>query len=218
MTRVPDHHDRAGHPAPDARRPPASGPAPGGPPARGAAGPGRPQPPAPGVEPPTRPTGHPAPPRRPAPPQTRGRGAPGARGGAGSRRGIGGGADPGPDDHPASRPPARRRGGAGRNQESRPVDPPVRMSGPGRLLRGLAGVLAGGLVVLAAGLVVVEWLAGRNGVPGPGTGAIAAHLVAAVVAVTGQVVADRRADRTGTLAALGVIGTVALVLGLGWFL
>ncbi|GAA1389390.1 hypothetical protein GCM10009613_28210 [Pseudonocardia kongjuensis] len=156
------------------------------------------------------------------------RGAPGARGGAGSRRGIGGGAaDPGPDDHPASRPPARRRGGgagragrdgAGRDRESRPVDPPVRVSGPGRLLRGLAGVLAGGLVVLAAGLVVVEWLAGRNGVPGPGTGAIAAHLIAAVVAVTGQVVADRRADRTGTLAALGVIGTVALVLGLGWFL
>ena len=45
----------------------------------------------------------------------------------------------------------------------------------------------------------------------------AGALETAVVAVTGQVVADRRADRTGTLAALGVIGTVALVLGLGWF-
>ncbi|MEV1296041.1 hypothetical protein [Pseudonocardia sp. NPDC049635] len=92
------------------------------------------------------------------------------------------------------------------------------MTGAARLLRGLSGVLAGGLVVLAVGLVAVEWLGGRSGVPGPGTGAVAAHLVAAVVAVTGQVIADRRADRTGTLAALGVIGTVALVLGLGWFL
>ncbi|OSY42469.1 hypothetical protein C8E95_5174 [Pseudonocardia autotrophica] len=73
-------------------------------------------------------------------------------------------------------------------------------------------------MVLAVGLVVVEWLAGSNGVPGPGNGAVAAHLVAAVIAVVGQVVADRRGDRTGTLAAAGVIGTVALVLGLGWFL
>lgn len=79
-------------------------------------------------------------------------------------------------------------------------------------------MLAGGLVVLTVGLVVVEWMAGRNGVPGPGSGALVGHVAASVVAVGGQLVADRRGDRIGGLAALGVIGTVALVLGAGWFL
>lgn len=79
-------------------------------------------------------------------------------------------------------------------------------------------MLAGGLVVLALGLVVVEWAAGSSGVPGPGTGAIVAHAGAAAVAVVAQVVADRRRDRTGLLAALVVIVTASLVLGLGWFL
>lgn len=86
------------------------------------------------------------------------------------------------------------------------------------MLRGLSGVLAGGLVVLAVGLVVVAWFAGRGGVPGPGAGDLTAHLAAAAAAVVGQVIADRRGDRTGTLAALGVVGIAALVLGLGWFL
>lgn len=79
-------------------------------------------------------------------------------------------------------------------------------------------MLAGGIVVLAVGLGVVEWFAGRNGVPGPGAADLTAHFAAAVAAVAGQVVADRRGDRTGTLAALGVVGIAALVLGLGWFL
>ncbi|MEQ3551520.1 hypothetical protein WIS52_13685 [Pseudonocardia nematodicida] len=86
------------------------------------------------------------------------------------------------------------------------------------MLRGLSGVLAGGLVVLALVLAGVEWLAGRGGLPGPGPGDLTTHLLAAVGAIAGQVVADRRGDRTGTLAALGVIGLAAAVLGFGWFL
>ncbi|OLM16593.1 hypothetical protein Ae707Ps1_0851 [Pseudonocardia sp. Ae707_Ps1] len=79
-------------------------------------------------------------------------------------------------------------------------------------------MLAGGLVVLAVGLGIVEWVAGSNGVPGPGSGALAGHAGAAVAAVVGQIVADRRRDRTGSLVALGVVGLAALVLGAGWFL
>lgn len=106
------------------------------------------------------------------------------------------------------------RGGRGRAPRAE-----GRRPGPGgRALRGLAGVLAGGLVVLGLGLLGTEWLAGRNGVPGPGAGTVAAHLAGAVTAVVGQAVADRRADRTGTLAALGVLAVAALVLGFGWFL
>lgn len=95
---------------------------------------------------------------------------------------------------------------------------PARIPAWGRLLRGLAGVLAGGLVVLSLGLLVVWLLADGWGVPGPGGGTVVGHLVGAVVAVAGQRVTDRDPGRVGTLAAVVVVATAALVLGLGWFL
>ncbi|MET0190387.1 MAG: hypothetical protein ABW212_15395 [Pseudonocardia sediminis] len=87
-----------------------------------------------------------------------------------------------------------------------------------RMLRGLAGVLAGGLVVLSLGLLGVWVFSDDWGVPGPGGFTVFWHLVGAVVAVGGQRLADRRPDRTGSLAAAVVVGTAALVLGLAWFL
>ncbi|MER7436849.1 hypothetical protein ABT341_19275, partial [Pseudonocardia alni] len=126
------------------------------------------------------------------------------------------------DEHPAARAPGRRadrrRAEEGQRRARRRTPGPDVDGAGARLVRGLAGVLAGGLVVLALGLVAVEWAAGNSGVPGPGSGAIVAHVGAAVVAVVGQVVADRRRDRTGLLAALGVVVTASLVLGFGWFL
>ncbi|ANY05940.1 hypothetical protein [Pseudonocardia sp. HH130630-07] len=174
-------------------------------------------------EPPTRPVGHGAPfggTGGPARPPRADRAAPGVRPpapgrpdrrpAAGSRRGAPAGAD-----RRATEPPPRRRDrptGGGTDDRHRPP------SGIGRLLRGLGGLSTGGLVVLTAGLCVVAWLSGRNGVPGPGTPDLVAHLAATVVAVGGQIVADRRGDRTGTLVALGVIAVVGSVLGFGWFL
>ncbi|NMH97163.1 hypothetical protein [Pseudonocardia acidicola] len=86
----------------------------------------------------------------------------------------------------------------------------------GRLLRGTAGVLAGGLVVLALVLFAGWLIATRTGSPGPGGGMLIGHGLGAVAAVAGQVVADRRADRMGVLAALGVIVVSAVVLGAYW--
>ncbi|MFP5068577.1 hypothetical protein ACLFMI_02755 [Pseudonocardia nantongensis] len=231
-----DRGDRSARPG--GSPPPAAprrGPAPDG-------APGPQRPPFPAPEPPTRPTGfepgRPPPGRRAAsggaaagpsrdrpgppagdphrPPATSRRPAadpPSSRRGGGergsSRRGLGG-------DQPGAQ--TRRGSGASGNRDRATRPAGTRPSAGGRILRGLAGVLAGGLVVLALGLVVTEWLAGRNGVPGPGAGTLVAHVAGALAAVVGQVVADRRADRTGTLAALVVIGVAALVLGFGWFL
>lgn len=111
-------------------------------------------------------------------------------------------------------PPDERRSEWRRTRRTRPVELPW----PDRLLRGLAGVLAGGLVVLAVGMVVVWLFADEYGVPGPGGTTVVGHVVGAGVAVLAQRIADRRPDRSGTLAAVVVLGTTALVLGLAWFL
>lgn len=222
-------------PGPPPRGRPPLPPRPPGPPAPYRAGPshGRPHPGPDGYgpRPPALPSGPPGrrggvgPPAGPHPTEA----LPGSRraprrGDAGSRRGLssGAGGPPRADEHPAARAPGRRadrrRAEEGQRRARRRTPGPDVDGAGARLVRGLAGVLAGGLVVLALGLVAVEWAAGNSGVPGPGSGAMVAHVGAAVVAVVGQVVADRRRDRTGLLAALGVVVTASLVLGFGWFL
>ncbi|WP_300010046.1 hypothetical protein [Pseudonocardia sp.] len=80
------------------------------------------------------------------------------------------------------------------------------------LLRGLSGVLAGGLVVLALALGLAWVVATRVGSPGPAPWLLAWHALAAVAAVVLQV----RADRAGPAAAVGVLAISAAVLGVLW--
>lgn len=85
------------------------------------------------------------------------------------------------------------------------------------MLRGLSGLLAGGLVVLALALGVAWVVATRTGAPGPAPSFLAWHAVAAVVAVVAQVRADRAADGGhGAGAALAVVGVSAVVLAALW--
>jgi hypothetical protein len=84
------------------------------------------------------------------------------------------------------------------------------------LLRGLTGLLAGGLVALVVALALTWVVAERVGVPGPGTGTVAWHIAAAAAAVLAQREADRRRDRVGTLAALAVVAIAAAVLTVMW--
>lgn len=88
----------------------------------------------------------------------------------------------------------------------------LRTGRSGRLLRGLSGVTAGGLVALFVVLLVGWLLTTRTGTAGPGTGMLVGHGLAAAGAVAGQVVADRRRDGVGTLAAAVVLAVGVAVL------
>ena len=84
------------------------------------------------------------------------------------------------------------------------------------LLRGLSGVLVGGLVALALVLLAGWFYADRTGLPGPGLAVLVGHGIAAVAAVVAQVWVDRRRDRTGTLGATVLAVLVVGGLTLTW--
>lgn len=87
-----------------------------------------------------------------------------------------------------------------------------------RLLRGLSGALAAGLVVLAVLLGAAQWLSGPDTVPGPGIGALVGHWVGAAAAVALQWFADRRRGAQAVVAALAVLAVAMVVLFTWWWL
>jgi hypothetical protein len=87
-----------------------------------------------------------------------------------------------------------------------------------RLLRGLSGALAAGLVLLAVLLGVAHWFSGPDTVPGPGIGALVGHTAGAAVAVVLQWVADRGGGVRAAVAALAALAVVVAVLSIWWWL
>ncbi|WP_305094410.1 hypothetical protein [Prescottella sp. R16] len=91
---------------------------------------------------------------------------------------------------------------------------------PVRVLRGLSGVAAGGVVVLTAVVAGVAWLASDRDFPGPGSTSLAAHVTAAVVVVVLQVFADRRrgaAPMVTMLSSAAVLAVTGLLLWTQWW-
>lgn len=85
-----------------------------------------------------------------------------------------------------------------------------------RGLRGLSGMLSGGLVGLAVVVCAAQWLAGTSGRPGPGMAEVVGHVVAALAAVVLQLVADRLRGTSAALASGSVLVIAAGVLWFGW--
>lgn len=81
-----------------------------------------------------------------------------------------------------------------------------------RALRAFTGVVAAGVVVLTLIVVVAAVLAARRSVDGPGAGAVVAHVLAAVVVVGAQVLADRQRRPSGVAVGSGVVLVVSGVL------
>lgn len=87
-----------------------------------------------------------------------------------------------------------------------------------RVLRGLSGVVAGGVVVLTLVVSGVAYLASDRDFPGPGRESIAAHVVASVVVVAAQVLADRRRGGVAALASGAVLVVTGLLLWTQWWM
>ncbi|WP_216214279.1 hypothetical protein [Amycolatopsis aidingensis] len=96
-----------------------------------------------------------------------------------------------------------------------PLAIPDRSSG--RWWRGLTGSLAAGLVLLAVGVLGAQILGWASGSSGPGVLATGGHLLAAVLALLAQRVADRGSGRAAGLAALAVLLLVVAPLWLFWW-
>ncbi|WP_052047741.1 hypothetical protein [Rhodococcoides fascians] len=86
-----------------------------------------------------------------------------------------------------------------------------------RFLRGLSGIVTAGLVVLAIGVAVTQYLGHSRGFPGPGGVSVAAHIVAAGVAVFAQRIADHRRGFSAVLGAIVVFVVTGLVLWTQWW-
>ncbi|MCJ0893959.1 hypothetical protein [Rhodococcus sp. ARC_M5] len=94
------------------------------------------------------------------------------------------------------------------------------MTGAGaglRFLRGLSGIVTAGLLVLAIAVAVTQYLGHTRGFPGPGGLSVAAHIVAAVVAVIAQRITDHRRGFAAFLGAMVVFVATGLVLWTQWW-
>ncbi|WP_328387887.1 hypothetical protein [Nocardia sp. NBC_00416] len=81
-----------------------------------------------------------------------------------------------------------------------------------RLIRGISGIVAAGLVLLAVVVVGAALIGDRRGFPGPGAESVVAHIAVAVIAVVAQVYSDRTrgAMSLGAAAVPPVAGAILL--------
>ncbi|GGU74720.1 hypothetical protein [Lentzea flava] len=85
------------------------------------------------------------------------------------------------------------------------------------ILRAVSGVLAVGMVLLALGNIGVQFYANARDLPGPGTLSVTAHVVAALLVVGGQIVADRYADWKAPIGSLAVLVVTGVTLWTFWW-
>jgi hypothetical protein len=86
-----------------------------------------------------------------------------------------------------------------------------------RVVCGLSGVVAGGMVALAVAVCVAQWLASSSGRPGPGVAAVVGHVAAALAAVALQLAAERSPRRRAALASCSILLLLTAVLWFGWW-
>jgi hypothetical protein len=86
-----------------------------------------------------------------------------------------------------------------------------------RAARVVSGIVTGAVLVLMVLVCGAQYLGGDGDFPGPGTESVAAHVVAAVVAVVAQAIADRRRGSISVFAAIVVVFTASILLFTQWW-
>jgi hypothetical protein len=86
-----------------------------------------------------------------------------------------------------------------------------------RVVRGISGVAAAGLVLLALVVVGAELIGERRGFPGPGAESVAWHIAVSVIVVVAQVYSDRVRGAASLGAAAVVLGSGAILLWTQWW-
>ncbi|MBF6078664.1 hypothetical protein IU498_28965 [Nocardia beijingensis] len=86
-----------------------------------------------------------------------------------------------------------------------------------RLVRGLSGLVAGGIVVGMLIVVGAEFVAQRRGFPGPGGESVAWHVAAAVVALVAQIYSDRHRGSAAFAGSMIVFLAAGLLLWTQWW-
>ncbi|MGW6375853.1 hypothetical protein ACWFRB_07270 [Rhodococcus sp. NPDC055112] len=89
--------------------------------------------------------------------------------------------------------------------------------GVARGLRALSGAVAAGVVVLAVVVLGTSYLGGQRGFPGPGKVSVGAHIVAVVLVLLAQRVADHRRGVTAVFGSVGVFLVTGLLLWTQWW-
>ncbi|MFI9509274.1 hypothetical protein [Nocardia sp. NPDC052566] len=86
-----------------------------------------------------------------------------------------------------------------------------------KLLRGLAGMVAAGLVVLTLVVIGTTIIAGRRGFPGPGAVSVTWHVAASTIAVAAQIYSDRHRGFAAFSGSLVVFLAAGLLLWTQWW-
>lgn len=90
------------------------------------------------------------------------------------------------------------------------------------MIRGLSGVISGGLVAMALAVLVIAFLgdapnlSGMQSFAGPGTESIVVHILAAILAVVAQVFADKRRALMAFVVLVFVVALAGAVLWTQW--
>ncbi|MCQ4119810.1 hypothetical protein [Rhodococcus tibetensis] len=86
-----------------------------------------------------------------------------------------------------------------------------------RASRAFSGAVAAGVVILCLVVIGSAYVGGGRGFPGPGTISITAHVVASVVVIVAQRIADRRDGVVAVVASVAVLAVAALLLTTQWW-
>ncbi|SEQ12231.1 hypothetical protein SAMN05216188_102136 [Lentzea xinjiangensis] len=81
----------------------------------------------------------------------------------------------------------------------------------------MSGVLAVGMVLLALANIGVQFYANSRDLPGPGMLSVVSHVVAALLVVAGQIVADRYADWKAPVSSSAVLLVTGATLWTFWW-